>query len=85
MPKSIPATTPGLAVQRDQDRRAPDRGALRRVDGIGGFDDEAGGLEVAHDRGHRGRRQGGTAREIGARDGTGLGQNPDDARSCVAA
>ena len=74
-----------LAVERDQDRRAPDRRALRRVDGLGRLDDEAGGLEVADDRGHRGGRQGGTAREIGARHGTGLGQNPDDARSRVAA
>ena len=74
-----------LAVQRDQDRRAADRRALRRVDGLGRFDDQAGGLQVAHDGGHRRRREGGTAREIGARDGTGLGQNPDDARACVAA
>ena len=74
-----------LAVQRDQDRRPADRRALRRVHGLGRLDDEAGGLQVAHDRGHRGRRERRTAREIGARYGTGLGQNPDDARACVAA
>ena len=74
-----------LAVQRDQDRRTPDRRALRRVHGLGGLDDEAGGLQVADDRGHRRGRERGTAREIGARHGTGLGQHPDDARSSVAA
>ena len=55
------------------------------MDGLGRFDHEAGGLQVTHDGGHRGGRQGGPAREVGARNGTGLGQNPDDASPRVAA
>ena len=80
-----PGDDPRLAVQRDQDRRAADRRALGRMHRLGRLDDQPGGVQIAHDGGNRRGRERGTAREIGARHGTGLGQNPDDARACVAA
>jgi hypothetical protein len=74
-----------LAMEGDQDGRPADLRALRRVHRIGGLDDESGGLEIAHHGGDRGRCERGPAREIGARNGTGLGQDSDDSRACVAA
>ena len=85
MPKSTPGDHARLAVQRDQHRRTTDRPALGRVHGLGGLDDEPRGLQVAD---HGGDGRGGkrrTAREIRARHGPGLGQDPDDPRPSVPA
>jgi hypothetical protein len=75
----------GPAMEGDQDRGAPDRRALRGVHRVGGLDHEPGGLQVADDRGNGRRGERRTAREIRARHGPGLGQDPDDARASVAA
>ena len=53
--------------------------------GVGGLDDQPGGVQLADDRGHGRGRERGTAGEVGARHGAGLGQHADDTRASIAA